>query len=507
MARRVRRRSGNSLTDMHPLTPFVSTLIFAAASVIPSNGIWRRRIFAVGAFLSTASAVAVAAPVLFFGGLVLWGPIRIDRFGAYIVCLIALVALLAAAASVRHLARGRDGGSVTPGAERAYCVFFLLFVLSMWIAAVADNLALLWIALESTTLTTTLLVAFDRTRGAIEAAWKYIIICSTGIILGLLGVLMLIHSASGAGFGDGAFTLSSLQAHAGSLSVETLKWAFVFLIVGIGTKAGFVPMHTWLPDAHSKTPSPISAMLSGILLNVAFVILLRAKLITDAALGSWHWTVALFLIFGSLSIALPAMIMLVQKNYKRMLAYSSIEHMGIMAFAVGLGPIGLAPVLIHIAGHALAKPALFVGAGELLHETGTTRISDVRGIIARLPKTGTLLFLALLALLAAPPSALFISEFLIVGYGVASHPALTLGILALLVITAFAMMRAMVEMLFSSEPDVPGRHTAPVTAGERWNLSNAVVLVNVLLGVVLGSFLLFGPGLRYFTVLAASLSL
>jgi hydrogenase-4 component F len=499
------------------ILPLVISLIGVAAVFLPTSSAARRRRFGALALISSAVAVVIAAPTLFSGTALVWGPLRVDRFAAYVDCLIAVVSALAALAAVHYLAHGNRDGSVSVASEKIFCGFFPLFVLSMWTAVSADNLALLWIALECTTLTTTLLVAFDRSRGAIEAAWKYIILCSTGITLGLVGVLMLISSAAGADIGAGALSLSTLAAHAGALSPETLRWAFVFLFIGIGTKVGFVPMHAWLPDAHSKTPSPISAMLSGILLNVAFAVLLRAKLITDAALGSSAWTGKFFLVFGLLSVALAAFIMLVQKNYKRMLAYSSIEHMGVMAFAVGLGPVGILPALIHMAGHAFAKPALFVGAGEMLHEYHTTDIDKVRGVVARRPKTGVLFFVALLALLAVPPSALFMSEFITAAYGMARHPFLTIILLALLVIVAFGMMRATVGMLFSDEAaahSASAHHgavaahekAAAVHAAEKWNLANAAMLCGIVLCVALGVSLFTGAGYGFFVTLTHSLS-
>ncbi len=487
----------------HPLFPFFLALASAAAAFLPISSAARRRNFLFGALLSCTAAAFVAVPVLLSGTPSAWGPVRVDRFASYMISLVAIVAALASLAATHYLAHGQKKGTITPANEKTFILFFMLFVLSMWTAVAADNLALLWIALESTTLTTTLLVAFDRSRGAVEAAWKYIVICSTGITLGLLGVLMLIHSAVGANLGAGALTLSSLSAYAGSLSLDTLRWAFVFLFIGVGTKVGFVPMHTWLPDAHSKTPSPISAMLSGILLNVAFAVLLRAKLIVDAASGSSGWTDTFFLTFGTLSVALPSFIMLVQKNYKRMLAYSSVEHMGLMAFAVGLGPLGTFAAMMHMAGHALAKPALFVGAGEMLHEYGSTRIADVRGVVERRPKTGVLFFIGLLALLAAPPSALFMSEYIMTSYGLTRQPLLTVIILALLVMIGFGMMRSAIEMLFSSETAEPRTHA---TGSERWNLANVAMLIGIILCFALGFALLNAPGRDFFMTLSRNLT-
>lgn len=491
---------------MHPFIPFSFTLITAALAFLPSKKDDRRRIFGIGMFLSCAAAAGAAFAPLVTGVTYAWGPIRVDRFAAYVICLVTIVAALAALAAVHYLSHGRNEGTVSRDAEKTFCFFFPLFVLSMWTAAAADNLALLWIALESTTLTTTLLVALDRTRGAIEAAWKYIVLCSTGITLGLLGVLMLIHSAADAQLGSGELTLSALVSHAGLLSPEALRWAFVFLFIGVGTKVGFVPMHAWLPDAHSKTPSPISAMLSGILLNVAFAVLLRVRPIVDVALGSSAWTGRFFLTFGLLSIALPTLIMLVQKNYKRMLAYSSIEHMGLMSFAVSLGPVGMLAATVHMAGHAFAKPALFVGSGEMLHEYRSTRIDKVRDVIARRPKTGVLFFAALLALLAAPPSALFVSEFLIVATGMSVRPVFTIVVLALLVIIAFGMMRSAVEMLFSSETEADPHAARSAARTERWNLANASMLAGIVLCAALGVALISGPGYRFFAILSQSIS-
>ncbi|MEY4744061.1 MAG: hypothetical protein RL272_6 [Candidatus Parcubacteria bacterium] len=498
---------------MHPLIPFILTLASVAAMFFPYKSGVRRHVFVFCMLLTAAAAAAVAVPALVTGVPVAWGPVRVDRFAAYVVCLVAFVAALASLAGTHYIAHARRDSTLSSADERMFFSFFLLFVLSMWTAVAADNLALLWIALESTTLTTTLLVAFDRTRGAVEAAWKYIVICSTGITLGLLGVLMLIQSATGAELGSGALTLSSLSAHAGSLSAVTLQWAFVFLFIGVGTKVGFVPMHTWLPDAHSKTPSPISAMLSGILLNVAFAVLLRVKPIVDAAIGAPEWTGRLFLVFGLLSVALPTFVMLVQKNYKRMLAYSSIEHMGLMAFAAGLGPTGTLAAVIHMAGHAFAKPALFVGAGEMLHEYRSTRIDEVRDVIRRRPKTAVLFFVALLALLAAPPSALFVSEFMMASYGMTRHPLLTILLLAMLAIIAFGMMRSAVEMLFSSDAPAADAHGAHAKAAapargatERWNLANGAMLVDIILCLALGIALLSGPGYAFFVTLSRSIS-
>ena len=254
-------------------------------------------------------------------------------------------------------------------------------------------------------------------------------------------------------------------------------------------------MHTWLPDAHSKTPSPVSAMLSGILLNVALFTVLRFKLITDTALGSSAWTGGFFLTFGLLSIALPAFILLTQENYKRLLAYSSIEHMGILSFAVGLGPAGAVAAVMHMVGHTLAKSLLFFGAGDILLRWKSTKIANIRGVMRAAPVTGILFLLGLLMLLAVPPSPLFVSELMVVAVGMSQRPALTLLFLLLLVIVCIGMMRAVFRMLFSHDP-------APVKRARGWNLTRAIMLIELLFLIAVGVFFMTNEGFR----LAASIA-
>jgi len=382
-------------------------------------------------------------------------------------------------------------GILTLHQIRHYMLSVPLFVLSMLVAIFANNVGLLWVALEATTLSTTMLVSFYGKKSSMEAAWKYIMLCSTGIALGLFGILVMGYAGSAAGLHEAeAFRINFLSDVAPSMNPGIVMWSFVFLFIGFGTKIGLVPMHTWLPDAHSKTPAPVSAMLSGILLNVAFFTLLRFKNIVDQTLGSSDWTNQFFLLFGVLTIVLPAIILLIQRNYKRMLAYSTVEHMGIMAFLVGLGPVGMIAFTVHMIGHALSKSTLFFGAGELLQRFESTKFHLVHDVMRRAPRTGFLFLVAALFLIAVPPTGLFLSEFVLVGLGMTTNPILT--ILAVLGITlaGLGLLKHLFEMLFG--PVVPEeKQDTPV---ETWNLTHTVMSLQLVIGLVFGIWVLFGNG-------------
>ncbi|MEK7620137.1 MAG: proton-conducting transporter membrane subunit [Patescibacteria group bacterium] len=426
---------------------------------------------------------------------------EINRFSSLMGLLVTWLYACAMLVSYHYLAVEERKGILTLKHLRLYMLSVPLFVLSMVVAIFANNVGLLWVALEATTLSTTLLVSFYGKKSSMEAAWKYIVLCSTGIALGLFGILVLGYAGSGAGLHEAeAFRINLLSEVAPSMNPGVVMWAFVFLFIGFGTKIGFVPMHTWLPDAHSKTPAPVSAMLSGILLNVAFFTLLRFKGVVDQTLGSGDWTNHFFLIFGVLTVLLPSIILLSQRNYKRMLAYSSVEHMGIMAFLVGLGPIGLVAFTTHMIGHTLAKSTLFFGAGELLQRFESTKFRLVHDVMRRAPRTGFLFLGSLLLLIAVPPSGLFLSEYVLVGEGMMQHPVLT-GIIVLgLAMAGLGMVRAVFGLLFS--PAIADEKlNVPV---ETWNLTHTVMVIQLVLGTAFGLWMLSGQGWKTLSEISAS---
>jgi len=278
------------------------------------------------------------------------------------------------------------------------------------------NLGLLWIMMEATTLASALLVGFYNTEGAVEAGWKYLIVCTVGIAFALFGTIVLYLAGVKAGMSPAAaldwLALKNAAPLAG-LDAHLVKLAFVFVLVGYGTKIGFVPMHSWLPDAHAEAPTPISALLSAVLLNCAVYALMRYDAVVSAAVGT-AFPHSLLLFFGVLSMVVAGLLILVQRNLKRLMAYSSIEHMGIIAIGLGLGgPLGLFGALLHTFNHSIAKSLLFFGAGSIRHSLSTLRMEEIRGISRSLPQTSAALVVGGLAIAGLPPFSLFVSEFAI----------------------------------------------------------------------------------------------
>ncbi|MQY14525.1 putative NAD(P)H-quinone oxidoreductase subunit 2 [Streptomyces sp. RB5] len=363
--------------------------------------------------------------------------LRADALTVWLLLTVGAVAALALAATPAHLAAERDAGRADARTGRRYHVLVQAFLAAMCLAVLAANLGVLWVAIEATTIVTAFLVGHRRTRNSVEAAWKYVVICSAGIALALLGIVLLYFAARQAGMSEAlALDWPALAAHADRLDPAVTRLAIVLIVLGFGAKAGLVPLHAWLPDAHSQAPAPVSALMSGVLLAVSFTALLRCRTIADAALGP-GFTRAVLLAVALLTLALAAALLLAQRDYKRMLAYSSMEHMSLIALGAAVGtPLALRASLLHIAGHGLAKTVAFCAAGRILQQEGTSRIAEVRGLLARSPALAAGFGMAVAALAGLPPFSLFASELGIVragfsaGLGWAVVPALVLVLVA-----------------------------------------------------------------------------
>ncbi len=347
--------------------------------------------------------------------------------------------------------------------RRYYVPAMLLFLGSMTLATLSHHLGLFWVALEATTLTSAPLVFFERSERSLEAAWKYLILCSVGIALALAGTFFLALALPSEG--SGSLLLDSLLAAAPQMSAPWLQTAFLFLLVGYGTKMGLAPMHTWLPDAHSEAPSPVSALLSGALLNCAFLGILRAFQVVNAA-GLGAFARGPMLVLGFLSMATAAAFLLRQPDYKRLLAYSSVEHMGILAVAVGLGSSqALFGALLHALNHSLAKALLFFAAGGVLVAFHSKAVAEVTGLACRVPTLGLLLFAGFLAITGTPPFGPFVSELVILLAAFsAGRYAVAALFLTLLAIAFAAMASAVCGMVFGRPKD----GTSPARWG--WHL-------------------------------------
>ncbi|NLF31604.1 MAG: NADH dehydrogenase FAD-containing subunit [Planctomycetes bacterium] len=343
--------------------------------------------------------------------------------------------------------------------EGVFVACLLGFLATMSLVCVSSHLGLLWVAIEATTLVSAPLISFHRHHRSLEATWKYLLICSVGIALALLGVFFL---AAAAGDGAHGLTLDALLAAAGGMDPTLLKAAFIFLLVGYGTKMGLAPMHTWLPDAHSEAPSLVSALLSGALLNCAFLGLLRGHAVLVAAhLGDFSGE--LLVLLGLVSMGAAAVFLIRQCDYKRMLAYSSIEHMGILALGVGLGGLAATGAMLHAVNHSLAKGLLFLTAGNLLAIYRTKTIGQVQGVLRRAPVNGALWLAGFFAIAGSPPFGLFISELTILkGAMDGGHWTVAVLYLLLLGMIFVAMARLVLPMAFGEapQPSQPAREPA-----------------------------------------------
>jgi hydrogenase-4 component F len=338
-----------------------------------------------------------------------------------VVFLIA-VAFLYAATSVFSLGYMKGSAELEHGAvhDRRFWAAFNLFAWSMAAAPIVNGLALLWVAIEVTTVVSALMVALDDTDGATEAAWKYVLIASMGLGIALLATVIMYYAGSVVYGSSYDLSYTQLVSGAARLPSDPVRLSYLLAVLGFGTKMGLVPVHTWLPDAHSEAPTPVSALLSGSLLAVSFYAILRYYQVTAGTVGP-VFARDVLLAFGIATLVLAGLYLLSQQDLKRLLAYSSVEHMGILAIGMSFAaPVAIVGVLLHVLAHAAAKGSAFFGAGSVLRKYGTKDLGQITGGIGVLPWTGPLLVLAVLGLSAMPPSAVFRSEFLIVSGGLAS---------------------------------------------------------------------------------------
>jgi hydrogenase-4 component F len=437
------------------------------AAVLPRRLAAWTSVLAALALLAAGVALSLRTA---YGATVASGLLRADALTAWLLVAIGAVATIACWAGVYHLADQAVAGAPTGGSARRYLVLIQAFLGCMSVAVLAANVGLLWVAIEATTVVTAFLVGHQRSRASVEAAWKYVVLCSVGVALAFLGTICVYAAAIGAGSPAGLAALdwTVLSEHAAQLDPGLMRLAAGLVLLGFGTKAGLVPMHAWLPDAHSQAPAPVSALMSGVLLSVAFYAIVRYKAIFDVALGPGYVRTML-LIAGLASLALAAALLIGQRDYKRLLAYSSIEHMGLIAVGAAVGGrLALAAVLLHILGHGLAKAVAFCGAGHILHRTGSSQISAVRAALASVPATAGIFGLAVVALLGLPPFALFASELGLARAGFDAGLGWAMVVAFFMVLVAFAaILRHGAGMLLGSSPS-DGAAEGSGRSGLRW---------------------------------------
>jgi hydrogenase-4 component F len=385
----------------------------------------------------------------------------VDDLNVVFVVLGTFVGFTTSVFSASYISHEIEIGRLTPIHLRFYHAMYQALMFAMNLGLLANNIGLMWVAIELATLTTVLMVGIYRTPEALEAAWKYFILGSVGIALALFGTILVYMAARPViGEGQDAMVWTSLIEKASAFSPEMLNVAFVFLMLGYGTKVGLAPLHAWLPDAHAEGPTPISAVLSGLLLNVALYAVLRFKMLlaaNPAAIAPGPLMVAL----GLLSLIFASFMLYQRRDIKRLFAYSSIEHMGLITFAFGMGgPLANFAGLLHMTMHSLTKSAIFFAVGHISQVKGTQRLSEIRGLTESHPLLGWGLVLGVVAIAGLPPLGIFMSEFLIVSSTFAREPLLAIPLVFGILVALGALMLRLGGMAFGT----PTGSTAPVEA-------------------------------------------
>jgi hydrogenase-4 component F len=436
------------------------------------------------------------------------GALRADALSAFMVVVIGAIAVLASLQSIRYLDVELARGERHPRQASLYGLLVQVFVACMLAAVLAANLGALWVAVEATTIATTFLVGHRRTDKALEASWKYVLICSVGIALAFLGTVLVYFAALHVpGHPSGASVLdwTALVHDSHRLDPGVVRLAMALLVLGYGTKVGLAPMHTWLPDAHSEGPAPVSAMLSGALLNAAMIGIVRfIGIIERADLGALPGTIIVAI--GTLSLAIAALFITRQRDIKRLMAYSSIEHMGIITLGFGFGgPLGVAGALYQMLNHSLNKSLMFFGAGDAMHAFHSKRIGRMQHVLVAMPIAGALWLAGAIAITGAPPFGLFLSEFTILRAGLAGPNAWAVYVmLALLIVIFIGFLNHFRIMYFG--------HSSATAATVRWQPAPAERLWCVLpMWLAIVPLLILGlwwpqACSHYFAVIAAQLA-
>ena len=444
-----------------PFDPEMAILAIpiVAAALLSLFGNYRltARLNVLAAFLTLLSALSlfvVARPVP--------GPyLLIDDLNIAFIVLTTFVGFTTSLFSASYIAHEIEIGRLTPVHLRFYHAMYQVLMFAMNLALIANNVGLMWVAIELATLTTVVMVGIYRTHEALEAAWKYFILGSVGIALALFGTILVYMAAQPVvGEGNDAMTWTVLIQRIGECDPALLNVAFVFLLLGYGTKVGLAPLHAWLPDAHAEGPTPISAVLSGLLLNVALYAVLRFKLLLAAnpeAIAPGPLMVTL----GLTSVIFAAFMLYRRRDIKRMFAYSSIEHMGIIVFAFGMGgPLASFAGLLHMVMHSLTKSAIFFAVGHVAQVKGTQKIAEIRGLTESHPWLGWSLVVGAVAIAGLPPFGIFMSEFLIVSSTFARQPLLAVPLVFGLLVAFGALLLHVTRMAFGE----PTGSAAPARA-------------------------------------------
>jgi len=419
----------------------------------------------------------------------------VDQLNIVFIVLNTFVGFTAATFSANYIGHEIETGRLTPSNLRFYHAMYQIMMFGMNLALVSNNIGLMWVAIELATLTTVLMVGIYRTAEALEAAWKYFILGSVGIALALFGTILVYLAAEPVlGEGQAAMIWTNLIGRASLFDPAILNLAFVFLMLGYGTKVGLAPLHAWLPDAHAEGPTPISAVLSGLLLNVALYLVLRFKLLMAANPGTLE-PGPLMVVMGLVSVLFASLMLYRRRDIKRLFAYSSIEHMGIIVFAFGIGgPLANFAGLLHMVMHSLTKSAIFFSVGHIAQIKGTQKVANIRGLTQSHPMLGWGLAVGVLAIAGMPPFGVFMSEFLIVSSTFAQSPFLALVLVFGLLLAFGALLMRLTGFIFGE----PTGEMGPAEA-------SLIPLYTHMTLVLMAGVYLPGPMVAWFQVVAKML--
>ena len=460
--------------------PIIAPIIAAVVNLVVGWHRWTAATTVLSAVTVLACGAALGARVG-PGVVTLGGLLRADALTATMLIVIGVVATLATWASSGYINAELEHGHTDTDGARVYGVLTPAFVAAMVLAVCANNIGVIWVAIEATTVITAFLVGHRRNRTALEATWKYVVICSVGIAVAFLGTVLLYFAARHAGAPEAqALNLDVLVAHAAGLDPGVARLAGGLLLIGYGAKAGLFPFHTWLADAHSQAPAPVSALMSGVLLSVAFSVLLRIKPVVDAATGQAFLRSGL-IVLGLATLVVAALMLTVTPDVKRMLAYSSMENMGLIAIAAAAGTrLAIAALLLHVLAHGVGKTVLFLAGGQLQVAHDSTAIADIAGVVRRSRLIGASFAIGLFVLLGLPPFAMFASELAIARSLADARLAWVLAAAMLLIAVAFAaLVRNSGRMLFGTAPAGAPAIAVPATVA-------AALLIGIVASLALG---------------------
>lgn len=460
----------------------LSPLLAAVFSLCVRRNTKLLEVFTITAsVIELAAGLVIAYSVHHSGSYTFTSYFSVDALGTVLIMIITVVGFAASWYSISYVREEVKEHIIGFHRVRQYYIFLNLFLLAMLLAVVTTSPIIMWVSIEGTTLSTALLVSFYGKPSAIEAAWKYLIINSVGLLLGFFGTLLFFSATIGVTGHHGLIHWETILSNPSGPNQFVTKIAFIFVLIGYGTKMGLVPMHTWLPDAHSNAPVPISSLLSGVLLSVAFYAILHFKVIVDSTVST-DFSHTLLIIFGLASVLVASFSILTQNNYKRLFAYSSIEHMGIMALGFGFGGIGAFAAILHMIYHALAKPILFFSAGNIFLKYRSTEIGNVRGVLSVLPITSIILLIGFLTITGVPPFGIFITKMYLITAGIKQHPVVTILALFSFALVFAGFLRHVVSIVF-------GKNEEAIPKGElnKGTILPSIFLVAIL--IILGFYL------------------